>query len=54
MKINLEKTYLVTTARKEEIERELLKLEQKLKTPDRTVGDIVEHIELLKEYKLYK
>ena len=53
MKIYLEETFLVTTTRKEEIERELFKLEQVLKTPDRTVEDIVRHIELLKEYKLY-
>ena len=32
-----------------EIDAELEKLEKKLKTPDRTVDDIVRHIELLKE-----
>lgn len=54
MKINLQQTYLSTTTRKEEIERELFALERKLKTPERTVEDIVKHIELLKEYRLYK
>ncbi len=54
MKINLQTTYLSTTARKEEIERQLFELEEKLKTPERTVEDIVRHIELLKEYKLYQ
>lgn len=53
MKINLEQTYLGTTSRKEEIELELSKLDKKLKTPERTVGDIIRHIKLLKEYRLY-
>ncbi|MDE7439994.1 MAG: hypothetical protein K2N23_05770 [Clostridia bacterium] len=54
MKIILEQTYLSTLTRKEEIENQLAALEEKLKTPERTVEDIVRHIELLKEYKLYK
>ena len=53
MKINLEQTYLSTNSRKEEIEQELYDLEQKLKSPERTVEDIVRHIKLLKEYRLY-
>ncbi len=54
MKISLEQTYLSTTTRKEEIERQLAELEKKLLTPDRSVEDIVKHIKLLKEYNLYK
>ena len=54
MKINLQTTHFSTTNRKEEIELELSELEEKLKTPDRTVEDIVRHIQLLKEYRLYK
>ena len=54
MKINLQQTYLSATDRKEQIERELEILEAKLKTPERTVEDLVHHIELLKEYRLYK
>lgn len=53
MEITLEQTYLSTAARKIEIERELASLEEILKTPERTVEDIVRHIELLKEYRLY-
>ena len=51
MKITLEQTYIRTTTRKQEIERELAILEEKLKTSDRTVDDIVRHIQLLKEYR---
>ena len=54
MKIYLEETQLGTMSRKEEIERQLAKLEEKLKSPDRTVEDIIAHIKLLKEYRLYK
>lgn len=54
MKINLQPTYLSTETRKQEIERRLFELEEKLKTPERTVEDIVRHIQLLKEYRLYK
>lgn len=53
MEITLEHTYLSTAARKIEIERELAVLEEILKTPERTVEDIVRHIELLKEYRSY-
>ena len=51
MKITLEQSY-VNTTRKEEIKRELEEVEQKLRSPERTVEDIVRHIELLKEYRL--
>ena len=54
MKINIQQTYLSTTTRKEELEQELARIEEKLKTPERTVEDIVRHIQLLKEYRLYK
>lgn len=53
MIIALEQTYLNTSTRKEEIERELEEIEQKLKSPERTVDDIIRHIKLLKEYRLY-
>lgn len=53
MKINLEQTYTTALSRKCEIERQLAEIEEKLKTPQRTVEDLVRHIELLKEYKLY-
>ena len=51
MKINFEQTYLSSAAHRLEMERQLAVLEEKLKTPERTVEDIVRHIELLKEYK---
>ena len=51
MKITLEQTYIRTTTRKQEIERELAELETKLKSPERTVDEIVRHIQLLKEYR---
>ena len=53
MIITLEHTYLDTTTRKQQIERELDELEQKLQSPERTVEDIVRHIKLLKEYRKY-
>lgn len=49
MEITLEHTYTSTAAHRIEIERQLEQLEAKLKTPERTVEDIVRHIELLKE-----
>ncbi len=49
MEITLEHTYTSAAAHKMEIERQLEQLEAKLKTPERTVEDIVRHIELLKE-----
>lgn len=52
MKIVLEQTYISTT-RKQEIESELKTLEEKLKSPERTVDDIVQHIKLLQEYRQY-
>ena len=54
MTITLEQTYLDTQSRKHELEREIEELEKKLKTPQRTVDDIVLHIKLLKEYRQYK
>ena len=51
MIITLEQTYLDGKTHKEEIERELKELDEKLKTPERTVEDIVRHIQLLKEYR---
>ena len=54
MNITLENTYLDSTLRKQKIERELAILEEKLKTPERTVEDIVQHIKLLKEYRQCK
>ena len=53
MKIILEQTY-INANRKGEIKSELEKLEEKLKTPERTVEDIVRHIQLLKEYRQCK
>ena len=53
MIIALEQTFLDDTKRKQQIERELAVLEEKLKTPERTVEDIVRHIKLLKEYRQY-
>ena len=54
MTITLEQTYLDSKTHKEEIERELKELDEKLKTPERTVEDIVRHIQLLKEYRKCK
>ena len=54
MKIILEETYVRVPTRKEEIERELERLEEKLKTPERTLDDLVQHIKLLKEYRQCK
>ena len=36
-----------------EIERQLAELDEILKTPERTLDDIILHIRLLKEYKLF-
>ena len=54
MKIALEQTFVTVGSRKEEIERQLAVIEEKLKSPDRTVDDIIRHIQLLKEYRLYE
>ena len=54
MKIVLEQTYVGTQAYKEELKREIEEIERKLRSPERTVEDIVRHIELLKEYRQYK
>ena len=54
MKIVLEHTYAREATRKQEIECELEKLEKRLRTPERTVEDIVRHIQLLKEYRQLK
>ena len=53
MTITLKNTYLDSKTRKQELEAELLKLEQKLKSPERTVDDIVRHIKIVKEYRQY-
>ena len=53
MNITLENTYLDATKYKQQIEQELKELEEKLKTPERTVEDIVRHIYLIKEYRRY-
>ncbi|MCI9407472.1 MAG: hypothetical protein HFK06_03860 [Clostridia bacterium] len=42
-------TFIDRSAKIAAINEELLKLERKLATPERTVQDIVRHIELLKE-----
>lgn len=49
MKIKLLNTYADKEGRLAEINSELSKLEAKLKTPARTLEDIIRHIELLKE-----
>ena len=54
MKITLEQTYLEGKTRKQQIEDELAKLEEKLKTPERTLEDIIRHIQLIKEYRQCK
>lgn len=50
MKINIEQTYLNSKARLAEVEKRLSAVEEKLRTPERTVEDIAEHMLLLKEY----
>ena len=54
MTITLEQTYLDTATRKQEIERELSELEETLRSPERTLDDIIRHITLLKEYRQYQ
>ena len=49
MKINLQPTYLNEELQLEDIQRQLIPLEEKLKTPSRTLDDIIRHIELIKE-----
>lgn len=53
MKIALLQTFVAESTRKEELERQIAETEEKLKSPERTVEDIVRHIELIKEYKQY-
>lgn len=48
MKISLEQTYIDSVVSLARLENEIAKLEEVLKTPARTVDDIVRHIELLK------
>lgn len=48
MKVILPETYLTNESELSEIERELQVIEKKLKTPERTVDDLIRHIELLK------
>ena len=51
MAITLENTYLNGEARKRELEKELEILEEKLKTPERTLEDIVRHMQILLELR---
>lgn len=53
MKITLLNTYTENEHRLAQIEDELEALEERLKTPERTVDDLIRHIELLKERRLY-
>lgn len=53
MKITLLNTYADKQTRLAEIEREIAELDEILKTPARTLDDIIRHIELLKERALY-
>lgn len=48
MKVILPETYLNKELNLAEVERELQVIEKKLKTPERTVDDLIRHIELLK------
>lgn len=54
MKITLEQSYVSSQTRKQELERQLDELERKLQSPERTVEDIVLHIQLLKEYRRFE
>lgn len=49
MKIELWQNYLDVMHRIGEIDKELQLLEEKLKTPERTLNDIINHIKLIKE-----
>lgn len=49
MKISLEQNYIDKVIYLARIENELAKVEEILKTPSRTVEDIVKHIQLLKQ-----
>lgn len=49
MKIKLLNTYADKQSRLAEINSELEELEARLKTPARTLEDIIRHIELIKE-----
>ena len=49
MNITLFETHLTKKDRLDEIDRQLSALEEKLKTPERTVEDIILHIKLIKE-----
>ena len=49
MKIELEQNYVDKQYRLAEIENELKMLDEKLKTPARTLDDLILHIQLLKE-----
>lgn len=48
MKIILPETYLSKALNLSEIERQLAVIEAKLKSPDRTLEDIIRHMELVK------
>ena len=51
MKNSLDQNYIDKVICLARIEKELEKVEEVLKTPSRTVEDIVKHIQLLKEKK---
>ena len=53
MKIKLTQTYLDQKTCLADIDRQIAELDKRLKTPERTVDDIIRHIELLKERALY-
>lgn len=53
MKIKLTQTYLDKADCLADLERQIEELDKRLKTPERTLDDIVRHIELLKERALY-
>ena len=49
MKAVLHANHLQNTDRKRQVADELKELDKKLKTPQRTVEDVVQHMELIKE-----
>ena len=49
MKVELITTYTSTEAQLAELDKQIAEVEEKLKTPDRTVDDIIRHIQLIKE-----
>ena len=51
MKIELFESFTSEETRLAELERQIAEVEKKLKTPDRTVEDIILHIRLIKEWQ---